>query len=64
MMRDEDFLTAVFADLDPRGWLQLVICGHPPPLRLGADGDVQVPAPLPTRRRWVCILAFKPPLLR
>jgi hypothetical protein len=29
---EEDFVTAVFAELDPRGWIQLVICGHPPPL--------------------------------
>jgi len=35
---DEDFVTAVFAELDPHGWLQLVVCGHPPPLRLTADG--------------------------
>ena len=35
---EEDFVTAVFAELDPRGWLQLVNCGHPPPLRLSADG--------------------------
>lgn len=35
---DEDFVTAVFAELDPRGWMQLVICGHPPPLRLSTDG--------------------------
>jgi phosphoserine phosphatase RsbU/P len=38
---DEDFVTAVFAELDPGGWLQLVTCGHPPPLRLGADGDLR-----------------------
>ena len=36
----EDFVTALFAELDPRGWLQLVNCGHPPPLRLGADGEL------------------------
>ena len=36
----EDFVTAVFAELDPRGWLQLVNCGHPPPLRLSADGEL------------------------
>jgi phosphoserine phosphatase RsbU/P len=42
---DEDFVTAVFAELDPRGWLQLVICGHPPPLRLTAEGDLQVLSP-------------------
>jgi phosphoserine phosphatase RsbU/P len=38
---EEDFVTAVFAELDPRGWLQLVVCGHPPPLRLSADGDLR-----------------------
>src|SRR5215469_3547928 len=38
---DEDFVTAVFAELDPGGWLQLVTCGHPPPLRLAADGDLR-----------------------
>jgi len=42
---DEDFVTAMFAELDPRGWLQLVICGHPPPLRLTADGDLQALTP-------------------
>jgi phosphoserine phosphatase RsbU/P len=42
---DEDFVTALFAEFDPRGWLQLVICGHPPPLRLTADGDLQVLTP-------------------
>ncbi len=35
---EEDFVTAVFAELDPRGWIQLVVCGHPAPLRLTADG--------------------------
>jgi sigma-B regulation protein RsbU (phosphoserine phosphatase) len=42
---EEDFVTAVFAELDPQGWIQLVICGHPPPLRLSADGEVAVLAP-------------------
>ena len=42
---EEDFLTAVFAELDPRGWLQLVNCGHPPPLRLSADGELAELAP-------------------
>jgi phosphoserine phosphatase RsbU/P len=42
---DEDFVTAVFAEFDPRGWLQLVTCGHPPPLRLTADGDLQALTP-------------------
>jgi phosphoserine phosphatase RsbU/P len=35
---EEDFVTAVFAELDPRGWVQLVSCGHPSLLRLTADG--------------------------
>jgi phosphoserine phosphatase RsbU/P len=42
---DEDFVTAVFAELDPHGWLQLVVCGHPPPLRLTADGGLQALTP-------------------
>jgi phosphoserine phosphatase RsbU/P len=37
----EDFVTAVFAEYDPRGWLQLVICGHPPPMRLTPEGRLQ-----------------------
>lgn len=42
---EEDFVTAVFAELDPRGWIQLVICGHPPPLRLTVDGKLEPLAP-------------------
>ena len=42
---EEDFVTAVFAELDPRGWLQLVVCGHPPPLRLTAAGGLQALTP-------------------
>jgi len=42
---DEDFVTALFADFDPRGWLELVPCGHPPPLRLTADGGLQALTP-------------------
>jgi serine phosphatase RsbU (regulator of sigma subunit) len=42
---EEDFVTAVFAELDPHGWLELVICGHPPPLRLTADGGLQALTP-------------------
>jgi phosphoserine phosphatase RsbU/P len=42
---DEDFVTAVFAEFDPRGWLELVVCGHPPALRLTADGDLQALTP-------------------
>jgi serine phosphatase RsbU (regulator of sigma subunit) len=38
-------VTAVFAELDPHGWLQLVICGHPPPLRLTAGGSLQALTP-------------------
>jgi hypothetical protein len=42
---EEDFVTAVFAELDPAGWIQLVICGHPPPLRLSTDGELVTLAP-------------------
>ncbi len=42
---DEDFVTAVFAELDSEGWLQLVTCGHPPPLLLAADGGVRALSP-------------------
>lgn len=42
---EEDFVTAVFAEPDPRGWVQLVICGHPPPLRLKGDGGLEALAP-------------------
>jgi phosphoserine phosphatase RsbU/P len=38
---EEDFVTALFAEFDPRGWLELVTCGHPPPLRLTAGGGLQ-----------------------
>jgi len=42
---DEDFVTAVFAEFDPHGWLQLVLCGHPTPLRLSADGELRALTP-------------------
>ena len=42
---EEDFVTAVFAELDPSGWIQLVNCGHPPPLRLNTDGELAPLAP-------------------
>jgi len=42
---EEDFVTALFAEFDPRGWLELVTCGHPPPLRLTADGGLQALVP-------------------
>jgi len=42
---EEDFVTAVFAELDPAGWIELVICGHPPPLRLSTDGELVPLAP-------------------
>jgi phosphoserine phosphatase RsbU/P len=42
---EEDFVTAVFAELDPGGWLRLVICGHPPPLLLARDGSVRALTP-------------------
>ena len=42
---EEDFVTAVFAELDPAGWIQLVNCGHPPPLRLSSDSELSPLAP-------------------
>ena len=42
---EEDFVTAVFAELDPAGWVQLVVCGHPAPLRLTAAGELEPLAP-------------------
>jgi phosphoserine phosphatase RsbU/P len=42
---EEDFVTAVFAELDPGGRLQLVICGHPPPLLLAPDGGLRALSP-------------------
>jgi phosphoserine phosphatase RsbU/P len=42
---EEDFVTAVFAELNPGGWLQLVTCGHPPPLLLAADGGLRALSP-------------------
>lgn len=42
---DEDFVTATFAELDPGGWLQIVSCGHPPPLRLSAGGGLTALTP-------------------
>ena len=42
---EEDFVTAIFAELDPRGWLQLVACGHPPPVRLNDADELETLAP-------------------
>ncbi|NAZ78235.1 SpoIIE family protein phosphatase [Kineococcus sp. T13] len=36
----EDFVTAVFCEVCPDGRLDVVLCGHPAPLRVGADGVV------------------------
>ena len=55
---EEDFVTAVFAELDPHGWLQLVICGHPPPLRLTADGGLRALTP----RAYTTPLGLRPDL--
>ena len=42
---EEDFVTALFAEFDPHGWLELVTCGHPPPLRLNSGGGLQALTP-------------------
>jgi serine phosphatase RsbU (regulator of sigma subunit) len=36
---DEDFVSAVFLELDSAGWVQVVNCGHPPPLRWACATD-------------------------
>jgi sigma-B regulation protein RsbU (phosphoserine phosphatase) len=55
---EEDFVTAVFAELDPGGWLQLVTCGHPPPLLLTADGGLRALSP----RAYATPLGLNPDL--
>lgn len=42
---DEDFVTAVFVESDEQEWLQIVNCGHPPPLLLPADGELRALTP-------------------
>jgi serine phosphatase RsbU (regulator of sigma subunit) len=59
---EEDFVTAVLAQFSRRGELQLVNCGHPPPLRFGsgaaellASGEPTTPLgldPAPTLQRF------------
>jgi len=39
-------VVAAVAELDPPGWIQLVICGHPAPLRLSADGELRALDPV------------------
>ena len=36
---DEDFITAVFCELNPQGWLHVISCGHPPPLLVTPVGS-------------------------
>jgi len=42
---DEDFVTALFGRLGSSGFLEVVNCGHPPPLRLTRDGQLQALSP-------------------
>lgn len=42
---DEDFVTAVFLECDEQGWLQVLNCGHPPPLLLPAQGALRALSP-------------------
>ncbi len=35
---EEDFVTAMFCELGRGGWLQVITCGHPPPLLASAHG--------------------------
>jgi phosphoserine phosphatase RsbU/P len=41
----EEFVTAVFLRLDQQGWLEVVNCGHPPPLRLSRNGQMSLLEP-------------------
>jgi serine phosphatase RsbU (regulator of sigma subunit) len=46
----EEFVTALFAEIDPQaGRLSIFNCGHPPPILISADGVtvLEVPAPAP-----------------
>jgi serine phosphatase RsbU (regulator of sigma subunit) len=46
----EEFVTAVFAEIDPQaGRLSIFNCGHPPPILISEDGVtvLEVPAPAP-----------------
>lgn len=36
---DEDFVSAILLELDSDGWIQVVNCGHPPPLRRAAANN-------------------------
>ncbi len=42
---DEESATAVFLDLDDRGWAEVINCGHPPPLRRDPGGRVTALSP-------------------
>lgn len=42
---DEDFVTALFVELDSSGWVEVVNCGHPPPLRCAAAGGLDALSP-------------------
>lgn len=39
---DEDFVTALLADISDDGWLTVAACGHPPALLATADGLVEI----------------------
>lgn len=52
----DTFVTAVLVDFDDRGWLHVVNCGHPPPLRMTAAGDLQPLSP----SVGTCPLAMRP----
>lgn len=45
LAEDEQFATALFIDLADDGWAQVVSCGHPPPLRRDASGQVTALSP-------------------
>lgn len=42
---EEDFVTAVFFDLDDNGWVHVINCGHLPPMRLTSRGSASPLSP-------------------
>ncbi len=42
---EEDFVTAVFFDLDDNGWVHVINCGHLPPMRLTSRGGARPLSP-------------------
>lgn len=46
-LRNEDFVTAVFADIDADGHVEIVSCGHPPPVLVDSERRQSLELPNP-----------------